>query len=262
MRIIGVLAWIAVFLAAPVRAELVQVPSRPGVTVPILIEPPTGQAVAWALIFVGGKGDLQLGSTGAPTGPLAALYVVTHRDVLKSAGIGVVLVDVPSDQRSGIIPRFRRSEEHMADVAAVTTMIRQRFRRPVWIIGHSNGGITAVTVARNLSGAARPDGMILASPTPIKIRQNPADPFPPLPYTGATMVAAHQSDACIYSPPSDAALVSQAFGQARPNALRMFSGGSAGRVGGDPCAPLSLHSFYGMQREVMSAFAAFIRSGK
>lgn len=260
MRIIGMLAWIAVFLAAPVRAELVQVPSRPGVTVPIAIEPPTGQAVAWALLFVGGNGTLNLDTTGAPTVPLSVLYIVARRDVLKSAGIGVVLVDVPSDQRSGIIPRFRRSEQHMADVAAVTTMIRQRFRRPVWIIGHSNGGITATAVARNLSGAARPDGLILASPTVIKARRNPAEPFPPIPYTGAALVAAHQGDSCIYSPPSDSALVSQAFSQARPNALRMFSGGSAGR--GDPCLPLSLHSFYGMEREVMSAFAAFIRGGK
>ncbi len=260
MRIIGVLAWIAVFLAAPVRAELVQVPSRPGVTVPIAIEPPTGQAVAWALLFVGGNGTLKLDTTGAPTAPLSVLYIVTRRDVLKSAGIGVVLVDVPSDQRSGINPRFRRSEQHMADVAAVTTMIRQRFRRPVWLIGHSNGGITAAAVARALSGAARPDGLILASPTVMASRRDTSQPFPPFPYTGAALVAAHQGDSCRYSPPSDAALVSQAFSQARPNALRMFSGGSAGR--GDPCLPLSLHSFHGMEREVMSAFAGFIRSGK
>lgn len=260
MRIIGVLAWIAVFLAAPVRAELVQVPSRPGVTVPIAIEPPTGQAVAWALLFVGGNGVLQLDTTGAPTAPLAALYIISDRNVLRSAGIGVVLVDVPSDQRSGIDPRFRRSEQHMADVAAVTTTIRQRFRRPVWIIGHSNGGITAAAVARALSGTARPDGLILASPTVIKIHPNPARPFPPFSYAGAAMVAAHQGDSCTYSPPSDSALVSQAFSQARPNTLRMFSGGSAGR--GDPCLPRSLHSFNGMGREVMSAFASFIRSGK
>lgn len=260
MRTIGALAWIVVLLATPVRAELVQVPSRPGVTVPIAIEPPTGQAVAWALLFVGGNGVLQLDTTGAPTAPLTALYIISRRDVLKSAGIGVVLVDVPSDQRSGMNPRFRRSEQHMADVGAVVTTIRQRFRRPVWVIGHSNGGITAAAVARALSGAARPDGLILASPTVIKIRTNPAEAFPPLPYTGAVLVAAHQSDGCTYSPPSDAALVSQAFSNARPNVLRMFSGGTAGR--GDPCLPLSLHSFHGMEREVMSAFAGFIRSGK
>jgi len=260
MRLLTVLAWVVLFLGTPVRAEFVPVPSRPGVTVPIAIEPPTGQAVAWALLFVGGNGVLKLDTAGAPTAPLSVLYLVRRRDVLKSAGIGVVLVDVPSDQRSGINPRFRRSEQHMADVAAVTTMVRQRFRRPVWIIGHSNGGITAAAVARSLSGAARPDGLILASPTVIKSRRNPDQPFPPFPYTGAALVAAHQADGCTYSPPSDAAVVSQAFSKARPNALRMFSGGAAGR--GDPCLPLSLHSFYGMEREVLSAFAAFIRSGK
>jgi len=254
------MAWIVVFLAAPVRAELVQVPSRPGVTVPIAIEPPAGQAVAWALLFVGGNGVLQLDTTGAPTAPLSVLYIISRRDVLKAAGIGVVLVDVPSDQRSGIIPRFRRSEQHMADVGAVTTMIRQRFRRPVWIIGHSNGGITTAAAARSLSAAARPDGVILASATVMASRRDASRPFPPFPYTGAVMVAAHQGDACTYSPPSDAALVSQAFSKARPNVLRMFSGGSAGR--GDPCLPRSLHSFNVMEREVISAFAGFIRSGK
>ncbi len=258
MRTIGLLVWIVVLLGAPVRAELVQVPSRPGVTVPIAIEPPTGQAVAWALLFVGGNGVLQLDTTGAPTAPLSGLYIISRRDVLKATGIGVVLVDVPSDQRSGINPRFRRSEQHVADVGAVTTMIRQRFRRPVWIIGHSNGGITAAVAVRRLSAAARPDGVILASATVMEGRRDASQPFPPFPYTGAAMVAAHQGDGCSYSPPSDAALISQAFSNARPNVLRMFSGGSAGR--GDPCLPRSLHSFHGMEREVMSAFAGFIRS--
>jgi pimeloyl-ACP methyl ester carboxylesterase len=256
MRAFHAIMCAALFVAAPAQAEFVQVPSRPGVTVPIAIEPPNGPAAAWALLFVGGDGALNLSDAGAPRSVLSSVYVIRSRQHLTAAGIGVVVVDMPGGV--GGNPRFRRSPEHMADVGAVVRTIRQRFNRPVWIVGHSNGGITAGGAARTLSGAARPDGLVLTSATNVKIRRDPGTPMDPFPYTGPVLVIAHQSDGCSYSPPSDAPILLAAFTAARPKALRMFTGGSG--VRGDPCFGSSYHSFIGIEAQVMAAIAAFIRN--
>jgi len=258
MRVLLAMICAALFAAAPAQAEFVRVPSRPGVTVPIAIEPPNGPAAAWALLLVGGEGALNLSDAGAPRTALSSIYVIRSRQHLTSAGIGVVVVDMPSDRPSGAKPAFRRSAEHMADVGAVVRTIRQRFGRPVWIVGHSNGAISAGNAARSLSGAERPDGLVMTSSTNIKTRRDPSAPVNPIPYTRPVLVIAHKSDGCSLSPPSDAPVLLAAFTAAKPKALRIFAGGSGLR--GDPCHGGSYHSFIGIEAEVMAAIAAFIRN--
>ena len=79
MRLIQTMICAALFAAAPAQAELVRVPSRPGVTVPIAVEPPNGPAAAWALLFVGGDGALNLSDSGAPRSVLSSVYVIRSR---------------------------------------------------------------------------------------------------------------------------------------------------------------------------------------
>ncbi|MCW5774217.1 MAG: hypothetical protein KIT16_21420 [Rhodospirillaceae bacterium] len=256
MRFVKLMICAALFAAAPAHAELVRVPSRPGITVPIAIEQPRGPAAAWALLFVGADGALDLSDAGAPRSALSAIYLIRSRRHLTAAGIGVVLVDMPGGV--GAKPRFRRSPEHMADVGAVVRTIRQRFNRPVWIVGHSNGAITAGNAARSLSGAERPDGVVLSSGTNLHGRREPGAPMKPFPYTGAVLIVAHENDGCRYSPASDAPTLLAAFASARTKALRMFTGGSGLR--GDPCFGSSYHSFIGIEAQVMAAIAAFIRN--
>src|SRR5690606_7188145 len=114
-------------------------------TVPVWIEKPTSsEARAWVLIYVGGDGKLGLDSSGPPSSGLGTLYLVESRRHLGQAGLGVVLVDVSSDRRSeGMKQKFRRTPEHLQDVGTVVAEIRRRFAKPVWLFGHSNGGITA-----------------------------------------------------------------------------------------------------------------------
>lgn len=252
MRVFQALMCMALFVAAPAQAELVRVPSRPGVTVPIAIEPPNGPAAAWALLFVGADGALNLSDAGAPRSVLSSIYLIRSRQHLTAAGIGVVVVDMPG----GVIPRNRRSPEHLADVGAVVRTIRQRFNRPVWIVGHSNGAITAGNAARSLSGAERPDGVVMTSGTNLHGRRDA--PVAPFAYTGPVLIIAHENDGCSYSPPSDAPKMLEAFTAARPKALRMFTGGSG--VRGDPCHGSAYHSFIGIEAQVMAAIAAFIRN--
>ena len=245
-------------LAAPARAELVQVPSRTGVTVPVWIDKPTkGGAAAWVLLYVGGTGDLQLDGGGPPSSGLGTIYIIGSRQHLREAGLGVVVVDAPSDRRNeGMKPMYRRSPEHLQDVGAVVAEIRRRLGRPVWLFGHSNGGITAAVAARGLKADQRPDGLILSSATTIRSRGKPDSPLPAIPYGGAVLIVAHQQDACSYSPFSDSQALMAAFPQAQPKTLLSFNGPAP--TSGDPCGGKSTHSFYGEEAAVMQAIARFV----
>lgn len=257
MRILRLIPCIAMFASAPAQAELLRLPTRPGVTLPVTIESPSGPAAAWVLLFAGGDGALNLNEQGTPTSPLGQLYLIRNRQHLIAAGLGVALVDLPSDQQAGKTRQFRRSPEHAADIRALIGAIRQRFNRPVWIFGHSNGAISVATVVRNLTGVDRPDGVVLTSSTIIKARQSPDDPLAPFAYTGPVLVVTHQNDGCRLSPPSDAPKLLAAFAEAQPRAHRTMTGGSPLR--GDPCHGGSPHSFLGIEAEALTMIVAFIR---
>jgi hypothetical protein len=260
-----ILLFVAAMLALclPAKAELVQVPSRAGVTVPISVEPPArGEARAWVLLFVGAEGNLKLDASGGPTSPLATIFIIQSRQHLKTAGLGVVLVDAPSDRRdAGMNPQFRRAPEHLQDVGAVVAAIRQRFGKPVWLFGHSNGGITAAIAGRSLQGEQRPDGLILSSATVIRVRAKPDQPLPAIPYTGPVLIMAHKNDNCSHSPYADSLVLAEAFPQARPKTLLSFDGPTPANSK-DHCARVSTHGFYGQEAEAMQAIAEFVLNSR
>ena len=245
-------------LAVPARAELVRLPTRPGVTLPLAIEAPRGQATAWALIFAGGEGALSLDASGQPT-QLRGNFLIRARQHLSSAGIGLVLVDAPSD-RSGGLRGFRHTAEHAADIAAAVTEIRRRFGRPVWLIGTSAGTVSVAHALPRLTGPARPDGVVQTASITRTSRNNAYSALqaPIGGYTGAVYVASHQDDACQITPSADTPQLLAAFSGARPNAMRIFTGGLPPRS--DPCQAMSAHGFLGIEAEVMAAIAAFVRA--
>lgn len=258
MRLLALLACIAVLVATPARAELLQLPSRPGVTLPVLVEPPSGPAAAWVLLYVGGDGGLRLNAQGAPTTNLGQVYIIRDRRHLTAAGLGVVVVDMPSDRNSSTSGAYRGSNEHVADLGFVVRTIRERFGRPVWIMGHSNGALSAAAAVRRLTGNERPDGAIFSSSTLIQSRKSRGLPVDPFPYNGPVLIVAHEQDACGHSPPADAKTLYELFPNARPRILRMFTGAAPSRAG--VCEGNSAHSFYGQEADVMRTVAAFVRN--
>ncbi|HEY7609950.1 MAG TPA: alpha/beta hydrolase [Alphaproteobacteria bacterium] len=244
--------------AAPAAAELVKLQPRPGVELRIAIEA-APNAAAYALIFAGGHGKLQLDEGGQPRG-LRGNFLVRARNHLAARGIGIVLVDAPSDSQGaeGLWP-VRVSPSHAADIGQVVRHIRQRFNRPVWVVGTSAGTLSAAAVAAYLRGADRPDGIVFTSSITARtrrIRQTALD-VNLAAYTGAVLIAAHDGDACIATPPSGAQQLFAALAGARPKKLQMFTGGSTPRS--DPCEAFAQHGFLGIEAQVMSAIADFMR---
>lgn len=244
--------------AAPVSAELVRLPVRAGVALPLAIEAPRGPAAAWALIFAGGEGALALDAAGQPTA-LAGNFLIRARRHLSAAGIGLVLVDAPSDHAGGV-RSIRLDPRHAADIGAAIAYVRQRFGRPVWLVGTSAGTLSVANAASRLAGRERPDGIVLTASITRRARQQTGTVFDMAlgAYAGPVLVASHRDDACFATPSADSERLLAAFAAARPKALRLYSGGSPPQS--DPCQARSAHGFLGLEAEVMGAIAAFIRA--
>jgi hypothetical protein len=244
-------------VAAPASAELVKSQPRPGVELRIAIEAPPN-AAAYALIFAGGHGKLQLDDSGQARG-LRGNFLVRARNYLTARGIGIVLVDAPSDSQGaeGLWP-VRVSQVHAADIGQVIRLVRQRFNRPVWVVGTSAGTLSAAAVAAYLQGADRPNGIVFTSSITARtkrIRQTALD-VNLAGYTGAVLITAHEGDACMATPPSGARQLFSALAGARPKKIQMFSGGSTPRS--EPCEAFAQHGYIGIESQVMNAIADFI----
>lgn len=252
---------IAGFAAVPVSAELVKLQPRPGVELRIAVEAPRGAAAAYALLFAGGHGKIELDERGEARG-LRRNFLARARQILKDRGIGVVMVDAPSDHQgeSGLWP-IRTQPVHGADIGQIVRLVRQRFGRPVWLVGNSAGSPSVANGAARLVGVEAPDGVVLTSSLTLPPSRPPRRPVSVFDvslgaYRGATLVVAHEGDTCAFTPPGDAARILAAFAAARPKKLLMVKGGAPRQS--EPCESLSEHGFLGIEAQVMNAIADFI----
>jgi hypothetical protein len=260
MRIsIGLALAFALVGTAPAQAaELLRIPVRAGVELRAAVEPPAGGAAAYALLFAGGNGKIELDEGGRPQG-LRGNFLIRARRHLAARGIGLVLVDAPSDEQGAMgLRNDRLSPQNAQDIGRVVVLIRRRFRRPVWLVGTSAGTLSVAVAMAQLAGAARPDGVVYTSSITRRTRNLPATVFDVNlgAYTGPALVIAHDGDACPATPPGNAPRLFAALAAAHPKRLQTFSGGLPPRSG--PCQARSQHGFLGVETQVMNAIADFI----
>ncbi len=241
-----------VLLAAPAmsaRGERLSLETRPGATVMVDLDLPA-QATALVLLFEGGGGRIGDSSKG---------FAFLAHQRLAGFGMASALVDAPSDKRrfmGGMHPNFRQSEDHLRDVDAVVTALRERSDLPIWVLGISMGSRSAAWYA-----AKRPeriDGVILMSSSTDDSKGQPVDRFPLQRIRVPLLAVAHEADGCPGTPPEGAARIVAAASGSRAAELRTFSGGR--NVGRRACGVRTYHTFHGIEDEVLAAVAAFIRS--
>ena len=242
--------------ASSASAELVRIPVRGSAELRVAIEPQQG-AAAYALIFAGGHGKIQLDDAGQPQG-LRGNFLIRARRHMAARGIGLVLVDAPSDYQgeAGLWP-FRMQQGHANDIGQAVALVRQRFGRPVWLVGTSAGSLSVASAAR-LTGAGRPDGLVFTSSITQPPRRRPVSVFDGnlAAYTGPALVMSHEQDGGQATPASDSPRLLQALASARPKKVLLLTGGSPPRS--DPCEAMSQHGFIGIEAQAMNAIADFI----
>jgi predicted esterase len=224
-------------------AETFDLPSgQPGVSQPIYLHP-AAHAAASAVLFPGGSGAVYA---------VRKNFLIRTADDFAAAGITVAIADTPSDHPGGVDRGFRASEVQAIDTAAVVAFLRARAPVPVWLIGTSNGTISAANAGVRL-GPSRIAGVVLTSSVWIGGMQ--ATNFQML--RVPTLIVHNRNDGCPLSP----------FDQAAPSLASMHDApvkeliavSSSASLSG-ACDAMSPHGYLGIEKQVVQQIANWIKT--
>ena len=149
--------------ASQIQARVVDVPTRTGVTQRFLYLAPERPRAA-VMLYAGGDGGLRI-QPGQTITWLSGNFLVRSRSLFADKGLAVAVMDAPSDRQDGRhLTAFRQTPQHAEDARAVIAWLREQTRAPVWLVGTSNGTLSAAYIATQLpreKGGA--DGIVLTS---------------------------------------------------------------------------------------------------
>lgn len=235
--------------------QVVDVPSRPGVTQRILVITPDKPKAA-VILFAGGDGGLTLESDGRIP-KLSGNFLVRSRQLFADQGLTTVVIDAPSDKQSQpYLSGQRQTKDHVADVDAVIAWLRKQAKIPVWLVGTSRGTQSAAWIATQLPLAfGGPDGIVLTA-TVVNDPRSRAVPEMALDRIRIpVLVAHHRQDSCRVCLYSDVPRLMEKLTTPPRRELITFDGGIST---GDPCEARAYHGFNGIEAEVVQRIAAWI----
>jgi dienelactone hydrolase len=248
------LAMLVGLAAGGAWAQVVDIPTRPGVTQRLLLIKPE-QAHAAVVLMAGGHGGLRLFDNGTMRWG-DNNFLIRTRTLFSDQGLAVAVLDVPSDrQRAPFLDGFRQTAEHAADLKATIAWLRSQWGLPVWLVGTSRGTQSAAFVATELSGAEGPDGIVLSSSilTDDRSRAVPAMPLERI--RVPVLVVHHEQDGCRLCAFSQVPALMDGLKSAPRKQLLAFKGGISE---GDPCHAMAHHGFNGIEADVVRQAAAWM----
>jgi len=249
-----VLVLVLCLFASSVHAsdeEFKTISTRPGVTQPFLLIKPTDRAVASVILFPGADGRLGISSQGVGNGENN--FLVRNRQRLAGEGFLVALVDSASDDCP------RTSSAHAEDIRYVILELKKITDIPVWLIGTSRGTISAANVAARLREGS-PDGLVLTSTVTSTSKSN----FETVKSVRLedirvpTLLVHHKWDSCSVTPYGGAVALLKSLKHVSKIDLLTFTGGEDSVS--DPCRAMSHHGFLGLDAEVVTAIASWIKT--
>ena len=235
--------------------QVVDVPSRPGVTQRILVITPDKPKAA-VILFAGGDGGLTLEADGRIP-KLSGNFLVRTRQLFVEQGLTAVVIDAPSDRQSPpFLSGYRQTDEHVADVKAVIAWLRQQSKIPVWLIGTSRGTQSVGHIATRLPVAdGGPDGIVLTSTVLSDPRSHAVPEMALARIRIPVLVTHHREDSCRVCLYSDVPRLMERLTTPSRKELITFDGGIST---GDPCEARAYHGFNGIEGEVVQRIAAWI----
>jgi hypothetical protein len=251
--------FIAALAAGARAAEVVDLPSRPGVTERLLVlQPPESRAVL--LLLTGGDGRVGIGADGRIE--RRGNFLVRSRERFAAQGFTVLVLDTPSD-RSDLDGSFRENPQHMADIGAAVRWAREKFGKPVWLVGTSRGTQSAAAAGLALEGAGAPDGLVLTSSvlgrsarSPVTAR--PVNEMPLEKMAVPVLVVHHAQDPCGVCDPAGLPALMAMLPPGRSQLITVTGGQSVG----PPCEARSYHGYNGIEDRVVADIAAWIGARK
>jgi hypothetical protein len=238
--------------AQEIEHGIVTIPTRPRVTQSFFIagmDDVKPQAVA--LIYSGGHGVIQLRMEGGQPKFQGGNFLIRARREFIRNGILPVLVDVPSDERTGVPDGYRRSDKQVADARAVLAEVRKRIPDlPIFILTTSRSTISGAYLGRAL-GAEEVAGVVLTSSmiVPGPGRESLAG-FNFKTVKTPLLFVHHRADGCAATLYPFLARAADGF------TLISVKGGKPPESG--PCDPFAAHGYFGKEAETVDAIAAWM----
>lgn len=251
----GLLAALCGNAAAQSAQQVVDLPTRTGVTQRLLVLEPAVPPKAVVLNFAGGHGGLQVGPSGAMAWG-EGNFVVRTRQLFAEQGLVVAVVDAPSDKQSPpYLSGNRQTPEHVADIRAAIAWARQKHQLPVWLVGTSRGTQSVAYLATELQGRDGPDGIVLTSSIATDPKGRSVNAMALDKIRIPVLVVHHEQDGCSLCAFVDAQAIVPKLVNAPRKQLLSFSGGVSR---GDPCEAMAYHGYNGIELDVVRQIGAWI----
>jgi predicted esterase len=248
---------VAVFLAAfscslAFADELINLQTRAGVTSSYWWMP-RDNAKANLIMLSGGAGGI-----GYRNGtPQSANFLIRSRDHFATGNpngaFNIALLGNASDLRQ-LDPASRAKAEHVQDIAAVIAHIRARNNAPIWLIGTSQGTISAAAAAIELGDKI--DGLVLSASytafkTPTSVPKQAIDKI-----RVPVLVISHEKDGCSVTRPDENKYIIEKLKLAQVKKMVLLSGGQDPT--GDACEALHWHGFINFEAQASKAITDWV----
>src|SRR5512136_3119076 len=123
------------------------VPTRPDVTVRLLVIKTNSKPTTALILFPGANGAKHFGEKDGRFWVSRNFLMRSARD-LATAGYIVAAVDAPSDQSFGMSDPFRTSPQHAMDIRKIIAYLKEKHRvTSLYLVGTSKGTISAAYLA-------------------------------------------------------------------------------------------------------------------
>ena len=235
-------------------AELLKIPTRPGVTQSIFLVSASASPSWVVVLFTGGDGNISAAGSG-PTRMLGN-FLVRTASYWADHGDAYAIFDAPSDNAAGMQDVFRLSPDASTDVEATVLELRKRYPdAKVAMIGTSRGTITVGNVLKRHQELA--DAFVMTSPV-TRANRGQAGLFG-LGWNGnkaRVLVLSNVNDSCQVSP------VGAAKQMAEENGFDFVSVSSSMGEGDrkSDCKAHSPHGFLGIETKVLDSIAAWLNN--
>ena len=241
---------------AAAAQEIVSVPTRPGVTVRMLLVAPAERPSATVVLFPGGYGAGHFPEKDGRVA-LGINFLVRGAPFFAERGLLAAVIDTPSDQPGGMEDDWRTSAKHVEDVRAVLDALQPRAAGRLVLIGTSRGTLSAAYIAAKIDDP-RVTGLILTSSMVAHGRGRWATVYEtPLDKIRVpVLIVHHRSDDCRATPIGAAVSLPKWLKKSpKVDFVEVLGGDSAIS---DPCEPLAPHGYLGREREVVGVIADWI----
>ncbi len=236
--------------------EVRTIPTRPGITMDVLVMTPEQAGPHDALIlFPGGNGvgPFKISDGGVISG---WNFLVRSADNFTRSGLAVFTVTPPSDHPTGMSTGFRESPEHAEDIACLASYLGQLGYERIFLIGNSRGTLSVASLGTRLTDG-QIKGIILTSTLEYDnfLRWLPLGQLR-LP----VLMVHHRNDACRVSSFEEARITLANLSATTMVDFTEVNGGAYPRSA--PCDNLSAHGFFGVEEKVVQVIADWIGGRK